>query len=43
MKKAAVVGVKPLQEVILTVVNMFSSLGIKPFDTIDDAKDWLVK
>ena len=38
----AVVGVTKTQEVILTVVNMFSSLRIKPFDNIDDAKDWLI-
>jgi chemotaxis signal transduction protein len=43
VKKAAVVGVTTIQEVILTVVNMFSSLGLKPFETIDDAKDWLIK
>ena len=42
VKKVAVVGVTTTQEVILTVVNMFSSLGIKPFDTVDDAKDWLI-
>ena len=42
VKKVAVVGVTTTQEVILTVVNMFSSLGIKPFDNIDDAKDWLI-
>jgi hypothetical protein len=42
MKKSAVVGVTYSQQVILTVVNMFSSLGLKPFDTIDDAKDWLI-
>ena len=42
VKKAAVVGVTTTQEFILTVVNMFSSLGIKPFDTVDDAKDWLI-
>lgn len=42
VKKAAVIGVTTTQEVILTVVNMFSSLGIKPFDNIDDAKDWLI-
>jgi len=42
VKKAAVVGVTKTQEVILTVVNMFSSLRIKPFDNIDDAKDWLI-
>lgn len=41
-KKVAVVGVTRTQDALLTVVNMFSSLGIKPFDNIDDAKDWLV-
>jgi len=43
VKKVAVVGVTKTQEVILTVVNMFSSLGIKPFDNVDDAKDWLIE
>jgi hypothetical protein len=42
VKKAAVVGVTSKQEIILTVVNMFSNLGLKPFNTIDDAKDWLI-
>jgi len=42
VKKAAVVGVTSRQEIILTVVNMISNLGIKPFDTIDEAKDWLI-
>lgn len=42
VKKAAVVGVTSRQEIILTVVNMFSNLGLKPFKTIDDAKDWLI-
>ncbi|MHA1969480.1 MAG: hypothetical protein ACW964_16995 [Candidatus Hodarchaeales archaeon] len=42
VKKATVVGVTYSQQVILTVVNMFSSLGLKPFDTIDEAKDWLI-
>jgi hypothetical protein len=42
VKKAAVVGVTFKQEVILTAVNMFSSLGIKPFDTVEAAKEWLI-
>ena len=41
-EKAAIVGVTKEQEIILTVVNMFSGLGIKPFDTIDNANDWLI-
>jgi hypothetical protein len=42
-KKTAVIGVTKTQEVILTVVNMFSDLGIKPFNNIDEAKDWLIQ
>jgi hypothetical protein len=42
VKKAAIIGVTPKQEVILTVVNMFSNLGLKPFNSIDGAKDWLI-
>jgi hypothetical protein len=41
VKKAAVVGVAFSQEIVLTAVNMFSNLNLKPFDTIEDAKDWL--
>ena len=41
-KKVTVVGVSFTQEYILTLVNIFSNLGIKPLNTIDDAKDWLV-
>ena len=42
-KKTAVIGVTKTQEVILTVVNMFSGLGVKPFNNIDEAKDWLIE
>jgi hypothetical protein len=42
-KKTAVIGVTKAQEVILTVVNMFSDLGVKPFNNIDKAKDWLIE
>ncbi len=42
-KKVAVIGVTPAQQVILTFVNMFSGLGIKPFEDIQDAKNWLVE
>jgi hypothetical protein len=43
VKKAAVVGISKSQEVILTLVNMFSNLGLKPFDTMDNAKEWLTQ
>lgn len=42
-KKVAVVGVTKSQEVILTIVNMFSGLGIKPFRDLEEAKEWLIE
>jgi len=42
-KKTAVIGVTKTQEIILTVVNMFSGLGVKPFNDIKEAKDWLIE
>jgi hypothetical protein len=43
MKKVAVVGVTSTQEFILSIINMFSGLGIKSFETINAAKDWLLQ
>jgi len=42
-KKTAVVGITKAQDVILTVVNMFSGFRIKPFNTVKEAKDWLIE
>ena len=42
-KKTAVIGVTKTQDVILTVVNMFTGLGVKPFNTVEEAKDWLIE
>jgi hypothetical protein len=43
VKKAGVFGVAVSQGIILTLVNMFSSLNIKPFNTKFDALEWLVE
>ena len=43
LRKVAVVGVTSTQEFILKIINMFSGLGIKSFETFDDAKEWLVE
>ncbi len=42
-KKAAVVGVVGLQKILLNAVNAFAPKARKPFDTIEEAKDWLVE
>lgn len=43
LKKIAIVGVSKTQEVFLRAVKLFSGLKLKPFQDIEEAKDWLVK
>ena len=42
VKKSAVLGVTGVKKILLTVVNKVSDLGAKPFNTEDEAKEWLV-
>ena len=42
-KATAVVGLVGLQRYLLGIVNRFSGLETKAFDTVDEAKDWLVE
>ena len=42
-KKTAVVGITGAKKTFLDIVNVFTSLDVKPFDDIEVAKDWLVK
>jgi hypothetical protein len=42
IKKRAVVGIHGVQRIILHAINAFSQEDIKPFDSLDQAKDWLV-
>ncbi|MFX1276983.1 MAG: hypothetical protein ACFFBP_14500 [Promethearchaeota archaeon] len=42
-KKTAVLGITGVKKIFLNVVNKFSKIGAKPFDSIEDAKEWLVK
>jgi hypothetical protein len=41
-KKAAVVGVTGVKSVLLKAINLFSKSEVVPFDTIEEAKEWLV-
>jgi len=43
VSKEAVIGVTGLKEVFLKGINLFSKQNIRPFPTIEEAKDWLVK
>jgi len=42
IEKGAIVGVVGIQKVLLTAVNRFSDLGLKPYDSRQEAKNYLV-
>lgn len=42
-KKGAVIGITGIKAVLLKAVNMFSNSNLLPFDTPEQAKEWLVK
>ena len=43
IKREAVVGITGIKAILLKAINMFSGQDIKPFSTIEEAKDWLTK
>jgi len=42
-KKTAVLGITGVKKIFLNVVNKFSKIGAKPFNSIEEAKEWLVE
>jgi hypothetical protein len=40
--KEAVVGISGGKRILLKIVQSFTNMNLKVFDTIDEAKDWLV-
>ncbi len=42
-RRTAVVGVKGVKKTLLDMMNAFTTLNVKPFDNIEDAKNWLVR
>lgn len=43
MKKTAVVGVSGYRRIFLRAVVRLTGMAVKPFDDIEEAKDWLVQ
>ena len=43
IKKEAIIGISKGRETFITLVNIFSDIGIKPFNTMEEAIDWLVE
>jgi hypothetical protein len=41
--KEAVVGISGGKKILLRIVQSFTNMNLKVFDTLDEAKDWLVK
>jgi hypothetical protein len=42
-KATAVVGATGMRKYLLELVNKFARIGVKPFDDIESAKEWLMK
>jgi len=42
IKKQAVVGVSGMKEILLKGINLFTDINMKPFKTIEEAKNYLV-
>ena len=41
-EKSATVGLSSVKKLILNGINVFSGAKVKAFDTIEQAKDWLI-
>jgi hypothetical protein len=42
-RKEAVVGVIGAQKILLRIAQLFTGMQLQPFDTLDEAKEWLVQ
>ncbi len=43
VKKSAVIGISGGKKILLNMINTFSGYQTRAFNTIEEAKDWLVK
>jgi hypothetical protein len=41
--KEAVVGISGGKKILLKIVQSFTNMNLKVFDSLDEAKDWLIK
>jgi uncharacterized Fe-S cluster-containing protein len=41
--KEAIIGISGAKKIMLRIVQMFSGMQLRPFNTIDEAKEWLIK
>jgi hypothetical protein len=43
VEKECVVGITGIQKILLNAINLFSGGKLRPFDTVEEAKDWLAE
>lgn len=43
LKQTAVIGPNPAQKILINILSKITGMNIKIFDTLEDAKAWLVK
>jgi hypothetical protein len=43
MEKQAIVGITGLKAILLDAYNRFTGSALRPFSTLEEAKEWLVK
>ena len=41
--KEAVVGVTGAKKILLRITQLFAGMQLRPFDTLEEAKDWLIE
>jgi len=42
-RKEAVVGVTGPKKVLLRIVQLFTGMQLRPFDSLEEAKEWLIR
>jgi len=42
-KRTAVIGITGAKKALLDIMNTITTLNVKPFDSLDDAMNWLIK
>jgi len=42
-KKEAIVGITGAKKILLQISQLFTGMQLKSFDTVEEAKDWLVQ
>jgi hypothetical protein len=42
-KKEAIIGISGAKKILLRIAQLFTGMQLRPFDTLDEAKEWLIQ